>query len=170
MPFSLHEKIWSMIFAETYRILQHHPFTANAWRTSIWNWTWFDLCLRLTGVQVHCLPTKSCFICWQGQQALSCPRQWFFPICYWSSRWWYRRCPYWSSSFCGARLWYFYLHFFSLMFFSQKPTRKPASSFTLYSKRIAGSYPSTLSRSLWWGAIICTRGQSVIGKWSIISK
>lgn len=50
----------------------------------------------------------------------------------------------------------------SLMFFSYKTTRKPASSFTLYSNRIAGSYPSALTGSMSWGTIICTRGQSVI--------
>ena len=44
----------------------------------------------------------------------------------------------------------------SLAFFSQEPSRKPTSSFTLYSKRIAGSYPSALTGSLSWGAIICT--------------
>ena len=46
--------------------------------------------------------------------------------------------------------------YISLKFFSQKPTRKPASSFTLYSKRIAGSYSSALTGSLSRGAILST--------------
>lgn len=38
--------------------------------------------------------------------------------------------------------------------------RKPASPFAPYPSRIAGSYQSTLPRSLSWSAIICTCGRS----------